>query len=218
MGALKTDWDAYYDAPGALTGITRRITTRRLLACLRRYRGTFARARVLEFGGANSCFHDAVRAELAPAAYDIVDDNRRGLERFAARHPDLAGSRLIERDVRDAYPEGAEADADLCFSVGLIEHFDERGTREVIRCHFRAVRDGGLVVLFFPTPTWLYRTIRRAAEALGVWAFPDERPLAMAEVVGEAERHGRVLATDVNWWIGLTQGIVVTEVARPPRV
>lgn len=217
MGALKTDWDAYYDAPGAFTGITRRITTRRLLECLRRYPGPFAEARVLELGGANSCFHDAVRAALAPAAYEIVDSNRRGLDHFAARHPDLAGTRLTCADARAVYPEGTVADADLCFSVGLIEHFDEPGTRELIRCHFRAVRDGGLVVIFFPTPTWLYRTIRRTAEALGVWAFPDERPLELREVMREAERHGRVIFTDVNWWIGLTQGIVVAEVAHPSR-
>jgi hypothetical protein len=99
----------------------------------------------------------------------------------------------------------------------LIEHFDPGGTRDVIDAHFRAVRDGGLVVLFFPTPTWLYRTIRRAAETFGVWAFPDERPLEMAEVVGAAERHGRVIHTDVNWWIGLTQGIVVAEVRGDRR-
>jgi len=216
MGALKTDWDAYYDKPGRFTRFTRRITTRKLLDCLRRHDGPLAEARLVEFGGANSCFHDAVRDAFGPAAYDILDSNRAGLELFAAHHPDLEQTRLFERDVREAYPEGAAADADVCFSVGLIEHFDATGTAEVIRCHFRAVRDGGLVILFFPTPTWLYRAIRGAAEALGIWAFPDERPLAMAEVVHEAELHGRVIFTDVNWSIGLTQGIVVTRVEHRP--
>jgi len=216
MVALKTDWNAYYEKPGKFTPLTRRITTRLLIDCLRRYRGPIAEARLIEFGGGNSCFHDSVRNLLQPAAYDIVDSNSLGLDLFAAAHPDLDGTRLIASDVRDAYPEGATADFDICFSDGLIEHFDEAGTREVIRCHFRAVRRGGIVILFFPTPTWLYWAIRVAAEASGIWAFPDERPLGMAEVVREAERHGRVIHSETNWWIGLTQGIVVTEVAHPP--
>ena len=216
MGTLKTDWDAYYENPGKFTRFTRRITTRQLIDCFRRYRGPAGEARVIEFGGANSCFHDSVREAFRPAAYDIVDSNRAGLDLFAARHPDLTEIRLIESDVRNAYPESASEDCDICFSVGLIEHFDEAETREVIRCHFRAVRNGGLVILFFPTPTWLYRAIRGAAEALGIWAFPDERPLAMAEVVREAEKHGRVVLSKTNWWIGLTQGIVLTQVAHQP--
>jgi SAM-dependent methyltransferase len=214
MVTLKTDWDAYYEKPGKFTRFTRRITTRKLIDCLRLYNGPIADARLIEFGGANSCFHDSLREALKPAAYDIVDSNRSGLDLFAAHHPDLTGIRLIESDVRNAYPEAAAADCDICFSVGLIEHFDEAETRDVIRCHFRAVRDGGIVILFFPTPTWLYRAIRGAAEALGIWAFPDERPLAMAEVLREAERHGRVVFRKTNWWIGLTQGIVVTEVTH----
>jgi SAM-dependent methyltransferase len=217
MVALKTDWDAYYENPGKFTRFTRRVTTRKLIDCLRCYSGPIAEARLIEFGGANSCFHDSIRETLEPATYDILDSNRAGLDLFAERHPDLSGVRLIESDARNAYPEHASADHDICFSVGLIEHFDEADTRELIRCHFRAVRDGGIVILFFPTPTWLYRAIRGAAEALGIWAFPDERPLAMAEVVREAEQHGRVIFSETNWWIGLTQGIVVTEAARRPR-
>ncbi len=216
MVALKTDWNAYYENPGWFTRFTRRITTRKLIDCLRLYNGPITKARLIEFGGANSCFYDSLCEAFQPATYDIVDSNRAGLDLFSARHPDLTETRLIESDVRNVYPENSAADYDICFSVGLIEHFDEVETHEVIRSHFRAVRDAGIVILFFPTPTWLYRAIRGAAEALGIWAFPDERPLAMAEVRREAEQHGQVVFHQTNWWIGLTQGIVVTKVARPP--
>jgi len=213
MGSLKTDWNAYYSRPGLFTGITRKITTKKLQRCISMYRGSLESAQVLELGGASSCFYDDVRDRFRPARYVIVDDNRAGLDLFTRRHPDAADVELLERDVRDMPPPDPESQVDICFSVGLIEHFDESGTRAAIRAHFDAVRPGGLVILFFPTPTWLYRVVRRAAEWLGVWDFPDERPLRVGEVLAEGERHGRILFHGVNWWIVLTQGIVVAEVA-----
>jgi hypothetical protein len=215
MGSLKTDWDAYYARPGRFTGITRKITTGKLRRCLRMYSGALGEARVLELGGANSCFYEDIRDRFRPARYVIVDDNRAGLDLFARCHPDAADVELLERDVRDMPPPDAGSRVDICFSVGLIEHFDECGTRAAIRAHFEAVRPGGLVILFFPTPTWLYGIVRKAAERLGVWDFPDERPLGVREVVTEVERHGRVLFGGVNWWIVLTQGIVVAESCGP---
>lgn len=210
MGSLRTDWDGYYRRPGRLTGITRAITARRLARCLHLYRGPLEAARVCELGGANSCFYRRIHDSFGPASYLIVDDNRTGLDLFARNHPRATDVRLLEGDVRELPAEVAGA-ADICFSVGLIEHFDEAGTRAAIRGHFRAVRPGGLVILFFPTPTRLYRAIRRLAEQLGIWAFPDERPLPIGEVRAEVERHGNLVASDINCWIGLTQAIVVAE-------
>jgi hypothetical protein len=213
MGSVKTDWDAYHERPGLFTGITRKITARKLQHCLRMYGGPFETAQVIEFGGGNSCFYDTIREQFRPARYIIVDDNRSGLDRFRRSHPEAADVLLIERDVRDVSSPAAGPESDICFSVGLIEHFDEDGTCAAIRAHFVAVRPGGLVILFFPTPTWLYRVIRKAAEWLGVWSFPDERPLRLCEVLCEVEQHGRTVFSGVNWWIGLTQGIVVAEAA-----
>jgi SAM-dependent methyltransferase len=212
MDSLRTDWDAYYRRPGRLTGITRAITAHRLERCLRLYRGELGTARVCELGGANSCFYAGIRARLRPARYLILDDNRTGLDLFARNHPNAEEVELIQGDVREL-PAGVAGAGDICFSVGLIEHFDADGTRDAVRAHFRAVRPGGLVILFFPTPTPLYRAIRRLAETAGIWAFPDERPLPVAEVVAEVERHGTLVASEINWWIGLTQAIVVAEAA-----
>jgi len=209
--APATDWDAYYRRPGKLARLTRQITTKRLLACLRRYGrdgGSLERARIVELGGGNSCFYGAVRAHLAPAVYEVVDNNRTGLDLLRERESEGA-LRVHDRDVLtlDAWTPPA----DVCFSVGLIEHFDREGTRAAIRAHFGVVRPGGLVVLFFPTPTWLYRAARGVIEAIGMWEFPDERPLPIDEVVAEASRYGRVIDTSINWPIVLTQAIVVVE-------
>jgi hypothetical protein len=213
VGAVKTDWDAYYRRPGSLTGVTRRITSRVLLRCLASYRGDSRRARVLEFGGANSCFFDEIRSRLQPVAYTIVDNNRAGLELFEREHAGIDGVTLREADVRELPPSGADEPHDICFSVGLIEHFDPAGTRAAVAAHFRWVRPGGLVVLLFPTPTWLYRSIRRTAERCGIWAFPDERPLRIDEDREAVADFGRPIASGVNWWIGLTQAYLVVEVA-----
>jgi 2-polyprenyl-3-methyl-5-hydroxy-6-metoxy-1,4-benzoquinol methylase len=66
--------------------------------------------------------------------------------------------------------------ADVVFSVGLIEHFDQSGTNAMIRAHFKALKPAGCAIISFPTPTWLYRAAPRLAETLGLWKFPDERP------------------------------------------
>ena len=79
MGSLKTDWDAYHERPGRLTGITRRITTGKLRRCLLMYRGSLEEARVLELGGANSCFYEDIRDRFRPARYVIADEDRAGL-------------------------------------------------------------------------------------------------------------------------------------------
>jgi hypothetical protein len=77
------------------------------------------------------------------------------------------------------------------------------------------------VIITFPTPTWLYRVTRRLAELAGVWAFPDERPLDMAEVTGEIARHGDLLEGRIHWPMVLTQAMVVARrhagVPRPDR-
>lgn len=204
-----TDWDAYYRRPAPTARLTRRVTVRSLLRCLRLRRRDDSPLHVLELGGGNSCFYDAIRRELLPARYTIVDDNDTGLALFERQHAEASDVSLVRADVR-ALPGGIPP-ADVCFSVGLIEHFDEEGTRAVIDAHFESTRPGGLVVLLFPTPTWLYRLARRVLEGAGLWAFPDERPLPMAEVLAAVARRGRILERGINWSVVLTQGRVAAQ-------
>ena len=84
--------------------------------------------------------------------------------------------------------------------------------RAAIDGHFRCTRQGGLVILFFPTPTWLYRAARAVVESVGAWPFPDERPLGFDEVLRAAGPHGRAVYQGVNWGAVFTQGMVVVEV------
>jgi SAM-dependent methyltransferase len=208
-GRPTTDWDAYYDRPYRTASFTRAITGARLVAAMRRHVG--AAPVVVELGGANSCFFDLVRAELRPREYHIVDTNRLGLERFRQRQGNLNGVFLHQQDVLSL---DLPIDADLVFSVGLIEHFDPPGTRAAVRAHFRLLQPGGIALITFPTPTWLYRLTRRLSEACRAWIFHDERPLGFDEVERAAAGRGTVLERRIVWSIFLTQYHVLWKADR----
>jgi len=200
-----TDWDRYYRKPFSATAITRRITTARLIGSIRRHRPDPCR-HIVEWGGANSCFIDAIYRAFAPERYTAADSNALGLSLLRRREAQYPGLNTLQDDV--LAPKQI-VQGDVVYSVGLIEHFDPRRTAQAIRSHFEWARPGGLVVISFPTPTWLYRTARWCAERLGVWIFHDERALDFDEVMGEMQRHGRFLGRDLIWPTVLTQGVLI---------
>jgi len=207
LDSVSTDWDDYYARPRRHSSITRRITARLLIRLMRAYCEASARgARLLELGGANSGFVDPLRAALHPGEYHIIDNNPTGL---ALSRDRIAPGEPVFTHQLDLLNAGAPLRADVTFSVGLIEHFDETGTARLIEEHFDATREGGVVILSFPTATWLYRLIRRCAEWLGIWIFHDERPLTKDEVLMAAKRRGELLYDRINWAIGLTQRVMV---------
>jgi cyclopropane fatty-acyl-phospholipid synthase-like methyltransferase len=164
---------------------------------------------ICELGGANSCFYDAVRRSYPDSPYTAVDNNLLGLRLLQQRASAEPRTRTLKYDVT-SMPAGI-VQADIVFSVGLIEHFTPTQTASVIGQHFSCARPGGLVVITFPTPTLLYRITRRLAEAASVWRFPDERPLLMDEVLAAVARQGAVLSSFINWPVVLTQGVVVAR-------
>lgn len=206
-----TDWDRYYGAVPATAKVTRRITTAILLSLMRRH-GIPESARIVELGGANSCFYEAVNAAFGPASYVVVDTNAKGLEMFRRRHGAVAGASGVLGDVL-AIDSRTVPPADLVYSVGLVEHFDAHGTRSAIRAHFDLARPGGLILITFPTPTLSYRAARAVLEKIRRWDFPDERPLLFEEVRAAVEGCGAILEERTSNAIILSQGIIV---ARKP--
>jgi len=100
-------------------------------------------------------------------------------------------------------------EADLVFSVGLIEHFSVRDTAKAVKAHFDILKSNGIAIISFPTPTFLYRMARFAAERLGLWIFHDERPLKQSEVSGTGGQYGQLLDQRIIWPIFLTQAMLV---------
>jgi cyclopropane fatty-acyl-phospholipid synthase-like methyltransferase len=165
---------------------------------------------IVEIGGGNSCFYETISGRISPSGYAIIDNSLVGLTKFEQRFPDLVHRgevRLHHCDVLELGPELREG-ADICFSVGVIEHFSPEEMRRAIDAHFDLVKDNGLVVISFPTPTWLYVLTRKIAERMGRWHFPDERPLRKEDVRKVMAERGVILREETIWPIFLTQCII----------
>jgi len=199
-----TDWDAYYARPYKTASVTRWYTTRTLVKLFRRFGAS--NPWIVELGGANSCFFETLVCDLTPSRYTIIDNNRKGLDLSRSRREGSFRADVINLDLASAVPKLA---ADIAFSIGLVEHFDEVGTCRVIDAHFSAVRPGGVVLISAPTPTLLYRVVRGIAERLDVWIFHDERPIATAELERGGPHDGSMLFSKILWPQILTQRCVV---------
>lgn len=106
------------------------------------------------------------------------------------------------------------AAADLVFSVGLVEHFEPKETNAAVQAHFDLLRRGGIAIVTFPTPTGLYRITRALITALGMWRFPDERPLNSLEVISAIRERGELVWQKTLWPLMLTQHLVVARKHR----
>lgn len=213
MADQATDWTHYYASVPAIAKLTRKYTARVLLNFIRRSEVNHLHTpiSIVEIGGANSCFLDKVLAEIKPCRYDIVDTNEYGLSLLRDR---LDGNTVVRLHQKSVFAMPPNLQADLVFSVGLIEHFDAAGTREAILSHFDVLRPGGLAIITFPTPTLLYAMARKNMELLGLWKFHDERPLNFTEVMNTVHERAEVLATKILWPLVLTQGAMVARKTR----
>lgn len=211
MGKKFTDWDKYYDNPAKITGITRKFTENRILNLVRKYYKT-ENISIAELGGANSCFYDAIELNIKPKEYVVVDNNKKGLNLFDAKTKNISGSYSVECDLlNENLANKLNNKFDLVYSVGLIEHFDQQGTKKVIDEHFNVLKSSGIVLITFPTPTLLYRLARLFAEIIGIWIFDDERPIKIKEIKSYFQSKGKILYSKIHWKILLTQRIVVIK-------
>jgi SAM-dependent methyltransferase len=208
-----TDWDRYYLKPYRAATVSRAIVGRRLRRLIARHMEGARHFTITELGGANSCFYDMLARDFAPATYTAVDTNALGLDHLRQRAP---AAHVMHRDILCL--EGAAVPgSDLVFSIGLIEHFSPADTARAVAAHFRFVRPGGLVVISFPTPTWLYRLARSISEALGLWIFHDERPLRLAEIAPLLRSLGTLRDDFIIWPIGFTQHMIALRAHTVPQ-
>lgn len=200
----RTDWDSYYANPFPATRFTRSVIRRKLLQIIQTHRPPSSPFSVLEFGAGNSIFAEALLSERELGHYLAVDTCESALDSLRKRFPDDPRLSIRTADVRTPYPETA----DVVFSVGLIEHFSPEDTARAIETHLSAATPGGLVLLFFPTPRFPYPATRKLAEWLGLWRFPDERPLPESEVRAGTSAAATILERGLLRRIFLTQGFL----------
>jgi SAM-dependent methyltransferase len=205
-----TNWDSYYVKPYKTASLTRKYSASVLVDLMKRNGGTGGS--ILEFGGANSCFIDGILAEVKPARYDVIDNNQLGLDLLKSRYPDDNRVSVNQGDVLS--PSDPDRLYDIVYSVGLIEHFDQAGTAKAVATHFKYLKPGGTAIITFPTPTWLYRTVRGLAEATNNWIFHDERPLRLQEFEHAVAGLGDIQSARILWPLVLTQYCVVVRKFR----
>jgi len=202
-----TDWDTYYRETPPTAHVTRRFTEDAIVDALRSC--TVEEPVILEIGGANSCFLNRVVSEIKPREYHVMDTNRHGLDLLEQRTADSATPVLCHQE--DCLQPASSMQADIVYSIGLIEHFDTAGTQQAIDTHFSMLKPGGWALISFPTPTWLYRIARGVAEWAGLWKFPDERPLRREEVVEALRSHGEILHEKLLWPVVFTQRMMLVR-------
>ena len=203
----KTNWEAYYanrkNKPAHIAQITRKISAMIILGLLKKHGQNFKQ--IYEFGGGDSCFYESFRKKYSNAHYVALDSAKNGVLRFNQKF----GSEKSRAILCDSLIEDFSANADCCFSVGLIEHFTPQNTRKICKKHFDVTKSGGIVLITYPTPTPLYRAIRGILEKLNMWEFKDERALNFDEVNEVCADFGNLVARRLNFYIGLTQEILV---------
>ena len=205
-----TNWDAYYTSVPPTAKLTRRYSTGVLLDILRRHAvaNNGEPLSIVEIGGANSCFMQEILRAIPCRSYDVVDTNEYGLSLLESQVREGSPVRLHCESVLDL---DWRAQADVVFSVGLVEHFDPARTRQAILAHFSVLRPGGTAIITYPTPTLLYRVTRGLIEAAGMWKFHDERPLKPAEVASSITEQADILQQKIMWPLMLTQHVVVAR-------
>lgn len=204
-----TNWDVYYQKTSFITKLTRKSTEKRLIAEFNSNEAPAPIKTICELGGANSCFFSALRRYFPNSFYTILDNNEAGINQFKKLHAQDALTALLCTDLlgHDSLP----SNNDVVFSVGLIEHFSTDDRATIIKKHFLCSKPGGLVIITFPTPTWLYRSLRWVLEQCHLWIFHDEIPLEINTVIDEIKPYAQVLKSYINWQTLLTQGVIVAK-------
>ena len=208
----RTNWEEYYRHPFPASKWSRGIMSGMLRDLIRKYAPARQPLSVLELGGGNSCFLDGLMQQFPMSPYIVLDNSVEGMrlarERFGPAYGDRVG--YLADDVFEAEPQRR---FDVVFSVGLIEHFDDHMMQRLIGLHRQWAEPDGLVLIAVPTPTIFYRIFRTGAEVLGLWKFPDERPVPQARLAALMKEEGlEVLYEKTLWSQVLTQAIVA---ARP---
>lgn len=206
----KTNWNNYYEHNKSIFSVfAQSIQRKYVISNLLRYCNQEG-LRVVELGGANSCLFEPLYESLKCIEYKVVDNSISGLDKFKTKYNGTECKIVIEnQNLLDNL--SIDDNYDLSCSLGLIEHFDSVGTKDIIQSHFKYVRSGGYVLISFPTPTFQYRFIRFIMEKLGVWQFWDERPLHTAEVEPIFEEYGTIRYKILMRKMPLTQMLYIIQ-------
>lgn len=161
-------------------------------------------------GGGNSCFVEqfVARNMDSLSQYDIIDNNELAIKMFCEKSLSIASTGM---NINLSQPIETDGKYDFVYSVGLIEHFPKDIQEIVVKNHFAFCKNGGYVMLTFPTPTTRYRVCRKLMELIGVWQFGDEVPLFTEEIEDLLCEQGEIIHSEINRKLFLTQSVVLVR-------
>jgi hypothetical protein len=204
----KTDWNHYYSNPYKTAFFSRKITGRLLIRLIKKHLKEKTNISIIELGGGNSSYYECLDNVFSPREYIVIDNNEKGINLFLGKTRHKQNASAFKADV--LCPD-LHLQADLVFSIGLIEHFSPEDTKKAIESHFSILNNQGVLIMSFPTPTFIYKTTRRISELLGLWIFHDERPLQTEEVINTLKKHGCLLDQRIVRSIFLSQAFIVAK-------
>lgn len=208
MENRETDWTRYYEGKKSIFSAgTQRITYRLLKGFISQYAGGKEAIHIAELGGGNSCFAENMYHDFCIRRYTVIDNNQLGCELARKK-----GYEAVCMDLTEQMESRIETmSCDIVYSIGLVEHFMPEIRSRVIENHFKLCKEGGIVIISFPTPTLQYRIIRKLMEWLSVWQFWDEMPFWYDEIKRELSSFGEILEYRLNSRLPLTQTLVVVK-------
>lgn len=211
-----TNWTAYYRQKKSWVSMhTQKMTMFHILNTIDKYiiqagfnNNVKRQVDIMELGGGNSCFVEGICNRFPVNRYDIVDNNAFAVMLFDNKIVNSHSHRSYNTDLLSNNLEVDEK-YDFVFSVGLIEHFHGKDIEQMINRHFDFCKDGGVLLITFPTPTIKYHIVRRSMELLHLWQFHDEKPIAFIDVKKLLEKKGIILNHFINRRLPLTQEVVI---------
>ena len=159
---------------------------------------------VLEYGGGNSRVAEAISKKYNIKKFTIVDNNEWGIKLLKERKIKNLNSQCISIfDYED------ENNYDLIYSIGLIEHFQDKNLTKCIQEHFKLVKNKSYVLFTFPIPTLRYKFIRFIYELFDKWQYTDETPLTNSKVEKLVSKYGKIIYNGINKELILPQGVIL---------
>lgn len=208
---IRTDWTSYYAGKRSVVStLTQKCTLEIIIKYLElSYKGD--KIDILELGGGNSCFASQICKNKPIGSYDIIDNNELSIDLFKKQSLMADHHNGYNIDLMLPWESQNNRKYDFVYSIGLIEHFDRESQRKVVLQHFNYCKEGGIVLISFPTPTKKYLFIRKLMELLGLWQFWDEVPLKVCDIDEVLEEQGYIKSIELNKKLPLSQMVVVVE-------
>ena len=185
--------------------MTQKFTEEIIEAAVKKYAPTDSIS-ILELGGGNSCFVDSISCVQGVERYDVVDNNQLSLDLFQKKRLSVKSKGIRANLLDDIH---FEDQYDFVYSIGLIEHFRGEDIHRLILRHFDACKEGGCVLISYPTPTKKYKFWRKLMELAHVWQFWDEHPLIYADIKDFIMPLGEVHEVTINKKLLLSQQVVI---------